>query len=116
MRIVYIADDGTQFDDKFECEDYEWGLQHTNLNRIRFMDEDYVNIQYKYDFSDGYLYFNTNTIYVPDEQCVKELIELAEYAGWGEWDNITEPGLWAWNCIDGINYKFIKVGDTYGND
>ena len=28
MRVVYIANDETQFDDGFDCEDYEWRLNH----------------------------------------------------------------------------------------
>ena len=30
MKTIYEANDGTQFEDKFECEDYEWKLDHTN--------------------------------------------------------------------------------------
>lgn len=28
MRNIYIADDGTQFDNQFDREDYEWKLNH----------------------------------------------------------------------------------------
>ena len=28
MKIIYEAFDGTQFDNEFECEDYEWKLNH----------------------------------------------------------------------------------------
>lgn len=34
MRTVYIADDGTEFDDDFECEKYEYKCDFKNNNII----------------------------------------------------------------------------------
>lgn len=36
MKIIYVADDGTQFDNQFECENYEWKINHFNLDKILF--------------------------------------------------------------------------------
>ena len=30
MRVLYIADDGKEFDNEFECEHYEW-LQDAHI-------------------------------------------------------------------------------------
>ena len=38
MRILYIADDGKEFEDEFECEHYEWMLNHPNLKYIKIYD------------------------------------------------------------------------------
>ena len=40
MRIVYIADDGKEFDNEFECEHYEWLQNHPNLKYIKCYNED----------------------------------------------------------------------------
>lgn len=29
MRAIYIADDGTQFENKWDCEEYEWILNES---------------------------------------------------------------------------------------
>ena len=38
MRTVYIADDGKEFDNEFDCEHYEWILNHPNLKYIKIYD------------------------------------------------------------------------------
>ena len=40
MRTVYIADDGKEFDDEYECEHYEWKLKHPNLTFVTLFDKD----------------------------------------------------------------------------
>jgi len=46
MRVVYIADDGKEFNDEWDCRDYEWKLNHPAINDI-CMYTDYCNIQSK---------------------------------------------------------------------
>lgn len=38
MRTVYIADDGKEFDNEFDCEHHEWMLNHPNLKYIKIYD------------------------------------------------------------------------------
>ena len=45
MRTVYIADDGKEFDDEWECKDYEWKLNHHHLNDVRFYDKDEMRLR-----------------------------------------------------------------------
>ena len=37
MKVIYIADDGTKFDNEYDCERYEYGLSIKN-NNIIFLD------------------------------------------------------------------------------
>ena len=39
MKVLYIADDGKEFDDEFECEHYEWILNHPNLKDVKIYDK-----------------------------------------------------------------------------
>ena len=39
MKIIYIADDGKEFDDEFECEHYEWALDRPHIKEIVCYDE-----------------------------------------------------------------------------
>ena len=40
MKVIYIADDGKEFDNEYDCESYEWELNHAHLNEICFYDKD----------------------------------------------------------------------------
>ena len=41
MKIIYEAFDGTQFDNEFDCEYYEWKLNHEeSLKDLIFYDKD----------------------------------------------------------------------------
>lgn len=36
MKVIYEADDGTRFTNAVDCEDYEWKLKHSTINKIKF--------------------------------------------------------------------------------
>lgn len=38
MRTIYVADDGSIFDDEYECKDYEWELDHPHLKDVSVYD------------------------------------------------------------------------------
>ena len=40
MRTVYIADDGKQFEDEYECEHHEFELKHPHLQTIEAYNKD----------------------------------------------------------------------------
>ena len=104
MKIIYIADDGKQFDDEFECEHYEWVLNHPNLKEICFYDEDGELFE---DAFDPETYEYTMKIVVPTDEAVKALDELGKYAGFCAYRNIDSDGTWVWK--DWLNGKFVKV-------
>ena len=62
MRTVYIADDGKEFDDEWECKDYEWKLNHHHLNDVRLYDKDEMMLR---DIFSEDTYNNVVKIIVP---------------------------------------------------
>lgn len=40
MRTVYIADDGKQFEDEYECEHHEFELKYPHLQTIEAYNKD----------------------------------------------------------------------------
>lgn len=40
MKTIYIADDGKQFEDEYECKNHEFEILHPNLKTIEFYDSD----------------------------------------------------------------------------
>lgn len=91
MKVIYIADDGKEFDNEYDCENYEWELNHTHLNEIRFYDKDgnKLNDAYSED-----TYINAEIIVVSNENAIKELQEFAIYTGYCCYEDITECGEW----------------------
>lgn len=101
MRVVYIADDGKEFDDKYDCEDYEWKLYHPYLNDVRLYDGE--GNELKNIFSQ-YTYETVMKIIVPSEIAAKDLRKLGCYTGWRSYEDISESGEWIWN-----DDMFVKV-------
>lgn len=93
MRTVYIADDGTQFDDEFECEDYEWKLNHPHLKDVRCYDKD--GNELKNIFSEN-TYGYSQKIIVPTDEAARDLQELSKYTGYCYYGHIAESGTWVY--------------------
>ena len=110
MRVVYIADDGKEFDNEFECEHYEWLQEHTNLKDIKCYDEN--GILYE-DILSNETYEFCQKIIVPTNECAKELKDLAEYTGFCYYSHVTEKGIWKFEEY-GTQRGFVKVEDYYG--
>lgn len=94
MKVVYIADDGKQFDDEFACIDYEWIQKHKNLQSVKFYDYDNHMLT---DIFNEDVYGATTKVVVPDEDAVEDLQEFGEYTGFCSYEDITEPGEWHWD-------------------
>lgn len=103
MRIVYVADDGAEFDDEFECEAYEWKIKHPNLNDITFYD---VNNNMLSNLFDEETYYNTEKIHIPNNLAAKDLLEFAKYTGFCAYSSITSHGIWV---FDSHKSKFVKI-------
>ena len=80
MKVIYIADDGKEFDNEYDCESYEWKLNHTHLNEICFYDKDGNKLNDAYSEN---TYNNAERIIVPNENAVKESL-------WKIWKKILE--------------------------
>ena len=94
MKTIYVADDGTQFDDEWECLDYEWKQQHTALSDVVMYDRDckrLTNLFSEKTYGDVYI------IDVITEEAAKALNDLGEYTGFCCYDDIKHAGTWKFN-------------------
>ena len=105
MKVIYIADDGKQFDDKCECENYEWLLTHPHLKDVLCFDENGNRLE---NFMSEYTYEHTEKIIVPTDEAAKDLRELARYTGYCYYSHITEAGTWMFK-LNGSDGRFVKV-------
>lgn len=106
MKIIYIADDGKEFKDKIECENYEWILCHQNINRIQLYDEEGRIIEKS--ILDQETYDLTHKVIVPDDYALKDFLELADYMGWVDFKYINSCGKWIWESYGLYDYRFKK--------
>lgn len=90
MRIVYIADDGTQFDDEWDCRDYEF-RKGLDLCDIEVYDENGLRLM---DIFDEDTYYKAMKVVVKNEKAVSDLRKIVDYTGFMEYGSITSPGVW----------------------
>lgn len=106
MRVLFIADDGKEFDDEFECEHYEWMLNHPNLKYIKIYDGRTGKLFDDIMTEEAYCY--GNKIEVPTELALKDLHDWAMYSGYCYFYHLTETGTWLFNDNKNV---YEKVGD-----
>ena len=94
MRIVYIADDGKEFDNEFDCEHHEWMLNHPHLKDIKCYDKDGKQLE---DIMTDEAYNYGDKVVVPTEFALKDLHDLATYSGYCYFNQITGVGIWLFN-------------------
>lgn len=115
MRILYIADDDTIFDNEFDCEEYEF-MKHVTLDLFDtvFFDENKQPMKNIHSVISEELYNTVWCIYVPTLEAAKAMQEVGDYTGFA-YNNISEAGFWAWNDetqsfekIDGEGYNINR--------
>lgn len=106
MRTVYIADDGKEFDDEFECKHYEWILNHPNLKYIKIYDNRTGELFDNIMSDDAYQY--GDIVIIPTEFALKDFRDLASYRGYCCFYQITEVGTWLFNENKSV---YEKVGE-----
>ena len=94
MTIVYIADDGTHFDNEWECKDYEWLLTHRAINDVQFLDKDGDWLE---DIFSEDAYNNVRRIIAPNVASVHALVDLERYTGFCAYADIDGVGTWVWH-------------------
>lgn len=108
MRAVYIADDGKQFEDEYECERYEFQMSHPNLKTIEFYDEGG-------EFIDNYMddegYCACCKVVVHSNEELDDLHEMADYTGNSSYLDITDVGEWVYD--DSIEEFRPDVKETF---
>lgn len=93
MRILYIADDGTEFDNEFECEYYEEIKRHNKVNDIEVYDADGNRVLFESVYNDAF-YNEAEKIIIHTEEEATDILWLAEYTGWLEFEQLTSVGTW----------------------
>ena len=107
MRTIYIADDGTEFDNYHECEYYEFTSKYPRVQNIVFLDINGNDVSDPMS-EDGYS--SVETIIVPDREAVDQLNEIGEYTGFCCYEDITSAGTWKFDN-DPYDPRFIKISD-----
>lgn len=113
MRILYIADDGTEFNDEMDCEMYEMRQAHPHCNTIQYFDETGKPIIIGKDVKDAFddnIYYQAWKVIIHNEDEFKDFCWLREdYCGWCEMEDITGPGIWTYVGDPFTRIKFVKV-------
>ena len=95
MRIIYEAFDGTQFNDEFECKDYEWKKDHEkSLCNLIFYDKNGKILNNKLSEE---TYNKVMTINVLTTDAIKTLEDIGDYTGFCSYYDIDSIGEWNWN-------------------
>lgn len=103
MKAIYIADDGTKFDDEWDCEDYEWRQKHQSIEDVKIYDMFGNELP---DILSEQTYNDAARIVVKTEEAVKVLHEVSDYMGFCLYDDITSPGVWVF-IGKGLNAAFV---------
>lgn len=103
MRIIYIADDGTQFDDEYDCKDYEWKLNHSHLKDVHIFDKD--GKEFENILSDDAYHYSAKIV-VTSNEAVKGLRDLANYTGYCYYEQVNKVGEWR---FDEAEEKFVMT-------
>lgn len=103
MRIIYIADDGTQFNDEYDCKDYEWKLNHPHLKNVHIFDEDGNEFD---DILSDEAYHYSAKIIVTSNEAVKDFQDLASYTRYCFYEHINKVGEWR---FDKTKERFVMM-------
>ena len=102
MKTLYIADDGKQFEDEYECRNYEFCISHPHLKTIELYDRHGEKLIAPLDDE---TYFNFTKIIVHSEEELVDLYEAADYSGFSGYYDIKDVGTW---IFDKDKEKFVK--------
>lgn len=113
MKIVFIADDGTQFDDFHKCKEYETIQKHPKMFDIIFADEN--GTEYALDKDDPFndkAYNKACKVVIKTQEELDELAFLTSDCGWIEFEQITDIGTWIRFEGEGFYGTWVKVLDV----
>lgn len=91
MKTIYIANDGKQFEDEYECKYHEFELKHPHLQTIEAYNKDGEKMT---DLMDEDTYNNCEKIILHSEEELSDLQYAADYLGFYSYNDITEIGEW----------------------
>ena len=102
MRVVYISDDGKEFNNEFECEQHEWIINNPDIENIHIYD---VNGNELVDLFSENTYGKSYRIEVPDESALDALHKLVECTGFYLYRTVDGCGEYVY---DNLNLTFKK--------
>lgn len=102
MRTVFIADDGTEFDDELDCKDYEF-RKSLDLEGIELCDK----YGTRYDPYSERGYNKVVKIIVKTEEAVSVLNKIAKYTGFVLYEDVNSVGTWIFKEHDS-HQEFVK--------
>ena len=91
MRIIYEADDGKQFDNEYDCNEYEF-YQDISDAEIKAYDIDGNELQ---DLTSVKTFNAIDTIIIKDLRQVEYIRKIYKYTGY--YQEIDSIGTWKWN-------------------
>ena len=103
MTIIYIADDGTQFDNEWDCDAYEWKLNHPHLKDILMFDEN--GNKFEDNLAED-TYNNCSKVVITNDDTLQAIRDIASYTGYCEYESIDSIGEWV---HDDRKNCFVKV-------
>ena len=109
MKTVYIADDGKNFEDEYECRNYEFCISHPHLKTIELYDRHGKKLTNPLDDE---TYFNFTKIIVHSEEELIDLYCAADYTGFSGYYDIKSVGTW---IFDQDKEKFVKYVNSAFN-
>lgn len=109
MKTVYIADDGKQFEDEYECKNHEFCISHPHLKTIELYDRHGKKLTNPLDDE---TYFNFTKIIIHSEEELSDLYDTADYTGFTGYYNIKDVGTW---IFDQDKEKFVKYVNSAFN-
>ena len=98
MRAIYIANDGTVFDDEWDCKEYEWKLSHLALKEVRVLDE--RGRLLKDIFSED-TYNKSFIVIIKTPEAVIDFKEFVRWSGFCEFGPINDTGVWRYSRSSG---------------
>lgn len=96
MEIIYKANDGTLFDNEFDCLAYEENRTYNYIYSVEFFNK--FNNKYfvaKDNLFEDYNYEICEKVNIHNQDELLEFLKLAKYCGWCEfYEQIDAPGIW----------------------
>lgn len=111
MKEIYIADDGKQFENKEECESYEYfELKIPLVKNIEFLDENDNILSFKEREDEEKFFMNVEKIIIHSKEELRQFHIYAVDCGFISWQNIDAPGEWRWDIE---HYDFAPCEPKY---
>lgn len=91
MKIIYIADDGTQFDNRIDCEEYEQRSFEEEINIKIFDYQNYLIPSSQIAIDYDYVY----KIIIFDMKDLEDIKRIQQYYGF--YPDVNSIGTWIYN-------------------